>query len=258
MQTLLTIPKISGENAVSIESLPKVWQHIAAGGQGYKMRDRESFVKMAQLFLYKMQEGDVELFTERSEFQDQKEAFTTIMKQLAWETLEFYGVDFHESRYPDFSLLRASLDKNDPEYKEKEAIISLTEELFEEFRYDMPASFYYVHLSPLKRDFVSQMVPLRFSEDEKKYARQWDAALHGQKVFPIQLFIQSISSKYGFFWEHGCGCNHRLAQKGKTNTTFAYAINPEMKETWKRDYIWTCWYEYALFNLVPTTKFLVV
>jgi hypothetical protein len=247
---------ISGENAVGIEQLPEVWRNIQMGAEGYLMRDKEAYVQMAQLFLYKLSNGDVDLFNLRNDMQQAKEGFSFIFSKLAFETLAFYGHDFHVNRYPDFKMIREKIDKTQPDAESKFKVIHICEALFEEFGYDMPASFYHVHLAPLNREEVCEIVPLRFSEQDKLNARGWDAALHGQKVFPIQLMIQSISSQQGFFWEHGCGCNHGLSRVGKAETSFKYSLRPEMRRTWIRDYIWTCWYEYAYFPFTPVTRFL--
>lgn len=68
--------------------------------------------------------------------------------------------------------------------------------------------------------------------------------------------IQSISSQHGFLWEHGCGCNHGLARISPTQQAFAYELRPSMRTIWLRDFIWTMWYEYAFFQIVPVTRFL--
>ena len=247
---------ISGENAFPVSELPKNWQAIAEGDPSYKMSDREAYVKMAQLFLYKLSEGDLDLFNKRNDFKENKEAFSEIFKKLAWETLEFYGEDFKVENYPDFEKIRSLISKDDTDFEDKIKVVEIAEELFEEFGYDLPASFYKVHLAPIGRSAVCEIVPLRFSEEDKKNARAWDASLHGQKVFPMQLLIQSISSKKGFFWEHGCGCNHGLSRVGRAETPFTYKLRDEMRTTWIRDFLWTVWYEYAFFNFTPVTQFL--
>lgn len=252
------IDKIADENAVPLESLPKVWQKIANSAEGYEqMKDRNTYIKMAQLFLYKLSEGEIDLFNERDDLKSSKEGFKKLFQKLAWETLEFYGEDFHISRYPNFEILKKNLNLKDPEYKTRSKVIKIAENLFDEFGYLLPASFYWVHLAPLYRESPFQVVPLRFSKQDKLNARSWDAALHGQKVFPMQMRIQSVSSKEGLLWEHGCGCNHALSQAGITDEAFNYSIRSDMKKVWIRDYVWTSWYEYAFFQITPVTKFLI-
>ena len=247
---------IEGEQAIPVDMLPQSWQDIYTGKSNTKLSDSPAYVKMAQLFLHKMSNGDVDLFNESKNSAHLKPAFCEIFGSLAWEALEFYGEDFKVEKYPDFDLIEKEISV-EKDYSERKKIVDISKALFEEFGYDLPASFYHVHLAPIYREEVSEIRPLRFSESDKNNARAWDASLHGQKVFPIQLTVQSISSKHGFFQEHGCGCNHAMARVGTTDTAFNYQIRPEMRTTWIRDFIWTIWYEYAFFKFTPVTRFLI-
>ena len=248
---------IEGEQATPLKQLPQSWQDILKGKSNTKLSHAEDYVKMAQLFLHKMSQGDVDLFNESEHLQHLKPAFCEIFGSLAWEALDFYGKDFDVDRYPNFDLVEQQLSPEEEDYNGRKQIVEIGRALFAEFGYDLPASFYHVHLAPVYREEVSEIRPLRFSEEDKLNARAWDASLHGQKVFPIQLMVQSISSQHGFFQEHGCGCNHAMARVGATDTAFDYQIRPEMRNTWIRDFIWTVWYEYAFFKFTPVTRFLV-
>ena len=247
-------PTIVGENAVAVSELPIIWQRIAEKKSHEGLTEPDIYVQMAQLFLYKLRHGDLDIFNKRSDFWSQKEAFCSVLGTLAWEALEFFGQDFQKSKYPDFSDISNQLNHQDSEYPEKQRIVAIASELFKEFGYDFPASFYWCHLAPLNRGQVCEIVPLRFSEEDKINARAWDANLHGQKVFPIQMRVQSISSQKGFVWLHGCGCNHGLSRVGEQEESFTFEISPEMRRTWVRDFIWTVWYEYAYFDFVPVTR----
>ncbi len=247
---------VKGEQAIPVNQLPQSWQNIHAGKSNTKLSDPEAYVKMAQLFFHKMSSGDVDLFNDSEKLGHLKPAFCEIFGKLAWEALDFYGEDFKVDKYPDFDSIEQELPPGE-DYAERQKIVEIGKALFAEFGYDLPASFYQVHLAPIYREDVSEVRPLRFSEEDKNNARAWDASLHGQKVFPIQLMVQSISSKHGFFQEHGCGCNHAMTRVGVTDTSFDYQIRPEMRKTWIRDFIWTTWYEYAFFKFVPVTRFLV-
>jgi hypothetical protein len=248
---------IEGEKATPVNQLPQSWQDIYTGKSNAKLSNAEDYVMMAQLFLHKMSRGDVDLFNESEHLHHLKPAFCEIFGSLAWEALDFYGKDFDVDRYPNFNQIEQELSPEDREYNGRKQVVQIGKALFEEFGYDLPASFYYVHLAPIYREEVTEVRPLRFSEQDKNHARAWDASLHGQKVFPIQLMVQSISSKHGFFHEHGCGCNDHLTRLGSTETSFDYQIRPEMRKTWIRDFIWTVWYEYAFFKFTPVTRFLV-
>ena len=247
---------IEGEQATSVDCLPQSWQDIYTGKSNTKLSNPEEYVKMAQLFLHKMSRGDVDLFNESEHLQHLKPAFCEIFGTLGWEALDFYGQDFDVDRYPNFEEIEKQLSAEE-DYTGRKQIVEIGKALFAEFGYDLPASFYHVHLAPIYREEVSEVRPLRFSEEDKLNARAWDASLHGQKVFPIQLMVQSISSQHGFFQEHGCGCNHAMTRVGATDTAFDYQIRPEMRNTWIRDFIWTVWYEYAFFKFVPVSRFLV-
>ncbi|MDJ0775353.1 MAG: hypothetical protein QNJ49_18295 [Mastigocoleus sp. MO_167.B18] len=251
-----SISMIAGEQAIPVNQLPQSWQDIYLGKSNTKLSDPESYVKMAQLFLHKMSHGDVDLFNDSESLKHLRPAFCEIFGKLAWEALDFYGEDFKFEKYPNFDSIEKELPPGE-DYAERQKIVEIGKALFAEFGYDLPASFYRVHLAPIYREDVSEVRPLRFSEEDRNNARAWDASLHGQKVFPIQLMVQSISSKHGFFQEHGCGCNHAMARVGATDTSFDYQIRPEMRTTWIRDFIWTIWYEYAFFKFTPVTKFLV-
>ncbi|MBM3233024.1 hypothetical protein FJZ18_02565 [Candidatus Pacearchaeota archaeon] len=247
---------IVGECASRVEELPKVWQDIAAGSPDYRMRLRDEYMHMAQLFHHKLHAGKVDLYDKRTDLVGYKQAFQGLFGTLADEALNFYGHDFRVQEYPDFASIESRLNQADKDYEDKARIVRIGKNLFKEFGYDLPASFYHVHLAPLAREEVCEIRPLRFSEDDKQNARGWDASLHAQKVFPMQLTIQSMSSQEGFFWEHGCGCNHGLSRVGKADSAFSYKMRPEMRDTWIKDFVWTAWYEYAFFPFTPVTKYL--
>lgn len=244
------------EEAIAFDNLPKIWQDISTNSVKTGITDKQAYIEMAQLFAAKFHFGDVDLFNKTTEFGENKDSFIALFSKLADETLEYFGNDFLISSYPNFDEIQQELDSSNPEYKDKQNIVQIAKDLFNEFKYDFPALFYWVHLAPLSRSEVREIRPLRFSESDKQNARAWDANLHGQKVFPIQMKIQSISSKYGFVWEHGCGCNHGLSRVGKIDEQFTYNLKPEMKKTWMRDFVWTVWYEYAFSMFTPVTQYL--
>jgi hypothetical protein len=247
---------IVGENAVPISQLPKVWQDIAVGGSGVGLVNPQSYIEMAQLFQYKLEQGDVDLFNERSELAHFKSSFSELFGLLARETLEFYGQDFKVERYPNFAVVLGELESKGADSNEvKVARIGL--ELFEEFGYELPASFYHVHLAPIYRDSVFEERALRFDPRDTEHKRSWDAVLHAGKVFAVQMKIQSIASKYGLTYQHGCGCESHLSSIDKSQGAFDYELNPEKRERWIRSFIWTAWYEYAFFPIVPNTRYLV-
>ncbi len=86
------VQEIASESAVHVSQLPPVWQDIARGRANIGLADPQSFVEMAQLFQYKLEHGDVDLFKERKELALLKPAFSQLFGHLAKETLEFYGL----------------------------------------------------------------------------------------------------------------------------------------------------------------------
>ncbi|MFO5438761.1 MAG: hypothetical protein ACLBM4_08860, partial [Dolichospermum sp.] len=90
-----------------------------------------------------------------------------------------------------------------------------------------------------------------------EHKRAWDAILHAGKVFAMQMKVQSIASKYGFTYQHGCGCNSHLSSIDQSSGTFEYELSWEKRQRWIRSFIWTAWYEYAIFPIVPNTSYLI-
>jgi len=80
---------IAFENAVPVSQLPSVWQDIAACVANVGISDPQSYVEMAQLFQYKLEQGDVDLFNERPELEYLQSSFSQLFGKLGWETLEF-------------------------------------------------------------------------------------------------------------------------------------------------------------------------
>ncbi len=251
------IAVIASENAVSIAELPPIWQDIAAGVANVGIENPQSYVEMAQLFQYKLAQCDVDLFNERPELADLKSAFSQLFGQLGYETLEFYGHDFLIDSYPNFSQILTDVKSQGREYADEVKVALIGMDLFEEFGYELPASFYHVHLAPIYRDHVFEERALRFDKRDIAHKRSWDAVLHAGKVFAIQMKVQSIASKYGFTYHHGCGCNSHLSSIDISEGEFNYEISPEKYQRWVRSFIWTAWYEYAFFPIVPNTSYLV-
>ncbi|MDY6939056.1 MAG: hypothetical protein SWY16_15480 [Cyanobacteriota bacterium] len=246
---------IAGENAVAVSQLPPVWQDIASGKVEVGLADTQSFVEMAQLFQYKLECGDVDLFNERPELEHLKPAFCELFGQLALETLEFYGVDFQVGSYPDFARILEQFESAGGDRQNQIDVIRIGMELFAEFGYELPASFYHVNLSPIYQEDLFEERALRYDPRDRDVKRPWDAVLHAGKVFAIQMKLQSIASKYGFTYQHGCDCNKHLASIDPSRGTFDYEIHPQKRRRWIRSFIWTAWYEYAFFGIVPNTKY---
>ncbi|MGH7998897.1 MAG: hypothetical protein ACREPR_05575 [Brasilonema sp.] len=248
---------IAGENAVHLSRLPQVWQDIAVGKAGVGLANPQIYVEMAQLFQYKLEQGEVELFNERPELTHLKPSFSELFGLLARETLEFYGQDFKVERYPDFETILREFESKGAEYSNQVKVVRICLELFNEFDYELPASFYQVHLAPIYRDSIFEKRALQFDPRDQEHKRPWDAVLHAGKVFAVQMKIQSIASKYGFTYQHECNCDHGLSSIDMSQGTFDYELNPEKRQRSIHSFIWTAWYEYAFFSIVPNTRYLV-
>ncbi|MDH6059501.1 hypothetical protein NWP17_03460 [Chrysosporum bergii ANA360D] len=248
---------IANENAVPVSQLPTLWQDIAAGRANVGIKQPQSYVEMAQLFQYKLALGDVDLFSECPELSGFKSAFCQLFGQLGYETLEFYGHDFLVDSYPNFTQLLEDVESQGKKYADAVKVAHIGLELFQEFGYELPASFYHVHLAPIYRDHIFEERALRFDKRDIVHKRAWDAVLHGGKVFAIQMKVQSIASQYGFTYHHGCGCNSHLSSIDTSHGEFSYELTAEKYQRWIRSFIWTAWYEYAFFPIVPNTSYLV-
>ena len=248
---------IAKENAVKVSQLPPVWQDIAKGNANVGFSHPHTYVEMAQLFQYKLERGEVELFQERKQLAHLKPVFSQLFGQLARETLEFYGHDFQIHNYPNLTKILYELESKGIEYKNAFKVARICMDLFEEFGYELPASFYQVHLAPIYREHVFEERALRFDVRDREHKRSWDAVLHAGKVFAIQMKIQSIASKYGFTYQHGCGCNSHLSSIDISQGSFEYELSPQKRRRWINSFIWTMWYEYAFFPLIPNTIYLV-
>lgn len=207
---------IAGEKAAALIELPRSWQNPTLP---------ESYVNMARLFLARMREFG--------------------MEPLANDALEFYGRDFAADAYPDFAALQGDGDAA--------TIIAITQDLFAEFGYAMPASFYWLHLDMAVRDDMTKKLYLRSEPAYADRARGFDAALHGQKVFAVQMKIQSIASQYGLTFLHGCKCGSCVAVQ---KDAFGYDIPAADRTETLRAFVWTMMYEYAIYPVTPVAEYL--
>jgi len=246
--------KIAGEKASKINILPRVWRDIASGHASCASPDRTVLIQMMQLMHHKLTTGDVDLFEGNNDL-ERNRAFTAVMQPEVDAMLTYFGKDWDPESYPCYGCVEENLNKDDAEYEDRLSVVQIGRALFDEFGYWLPASFYMCYLAPVVREGVCDIVPLRFSEDDKANARAWDAWLHAGKVFPFLHTIQSISSEVGNkVWLHGCGCNHGLSRLGNTDAVFHYRMDQEAKEMWVRDAIWTAMYEYVFFLFTPVTR----
>lgn len=241
---------IAGEPAVPLASMPESWQRIATGSW---MSEPRVYTAMAQVFLAKNQQGSI-LFTERPDSQHLKNAYCEGNGRLAWEAVTHFGEAFLPENYPDFEQIRAALYTRDTQQKECTALVEIVSALFDDLGYDVPATFYWTFLHPLKRSNLFEVRSFRSSEQDLDVARKFDAILHGGYVSMLRRLIDSISSQHGYFFEHGCGCESHLAKLKTCDSPIHYTIPSEARRKTLRAFFWSVMEEYLLFELRSATR----
>ena len=245
---------IQGEPAVPLEYMPDSWQRIA---KGQWMQEPKVYTAMAQVFLAKQQQGHT-LFGERKSAAHLKAAYCEGNGQLAYEAVAHYGKAFLPEAYPNLSAIReevmANSGTNLQAGQEKLALVSLVSDLFDELTYDVPSTFYWTFLHPLERSNLFEIRSFRFSEQDLGVARQFDAILHGGYVSMLRRLIDSVSSKYGYFIEHGCGCESHLAKLKPCDSPFDYVLPAESRQKTLRAFFWSVMEEYLFFEQRAATK----
>jgi hypothetical protein len=240
---------IQGEPAVALENMPASWQRIAAGTW---LSEPKIYAAMAQVFLAKHQQGNV-LFCERPESAHLKDAYCEGNGKLAYEAVEHYGEAFLPESYPNLAEIRQTVEAAN-QAAERLALVDTVSDLFDELGYDVPATFYWTFLHPLQRDDLFEVRSFRFSEQDLGVARQFDAILHGGYVSMLRRLIDSVSSKHGYFIEHGCGCENHLAKLKPCDSPFDYQLPKETCRKTLRAFFWSVMEEYLLFEQRAATK----
>ena len=241
---------INGEPAVSLENMPSSWQRIATGTW---MSEPKIYTALAQVFLAKHQQGDV-LFCDRADAAHLQAAYCEGNGLLAYEAVEHYGEAFLPENYPDLEEVRNQIIESPHQQAERLALVGVVSDLFLELGYDVPATFYWTFLHPLQRDNVFELRSFRFSEQDLGVARQFDAILHGGYVSMLRRLIDSISSRHGYFIEHGCGCENHLAKLKPCDSPFDYQLPAATRRKTLRAFFWSVMEEYLLFEQRAATK----
>jgi len=246
----VSLSTINGEPAVALESMPDNWQRIA---EGMWMTEPRVYTAMAQVFLAKNQQGHF-LFLERPDTEPLREQYCQGNGLLAWEAVSHFGNAFLPESYPDLAQVRRNLQASDRQQSERLALVNIVSDLFDELGCDVPATFYWTFLHPLKRTDLFEVRSFRFSEVDLGVARKFDAILHGGYVSMLRRLIDSISSRYGYFLEHGCGCENHLAKLKVCDSPFDYTIPSESRRKTLRAFFWSVMEEYMLFELRSATR----
>lgn len=245
-----TLTTIQGEPAVPLHAMPHSWQRIATGDW---MSEPKVYTAMAQVFLAKHQQGNV-LFCDRPDAAHLKDAYCEGNGQLAYEAIEHYGNAFLPENYPNFEEIRQQVGAVSDQTPERIALVETVHDLFKELGYDVPATFYWTFLHPLQRDDIFEIRSFRFSEQDAGVARQFDAILHGGYVSMLRRLIDSISSRHGYFIEHGCGCENHLAKLKPCDSPFDYQLPAATRRKTLRAFVWSVMEEYLLFEQRAATR----
>ncbi|NJO43346.1 MAG: hypothetical protein HC769_33775 [Cyanobacteria bacterium CRU_2_1] len=245
-----TLTTINGEPAILLDYMPESWQRIANGNW---MTEPRLYAAIAQVFLAKNQAGHI-LFLERPDTAHLKEAYCDGNGKLAWEAVSHYGEMFLPESYPDLPQMRSQIQANDVQQADRFALINIVSDLFDALGYDVPATFYWTFLHPLQRSDLFEVRSFRFSEQDLAVARQFDAILHGGYVSMLRRFIDSVSSRYGYFIEHGCGCENHLAKLKPCDSSFIYTIPDHAYRKTLRAFFWSVMEEYLLFEQRSATR----
>lgn len=247
-----SLTTIQGEPAVPLSNMPASWHRIVTGDW---MSEPNVYTAMAQVFLAKHQQGNV-LFCERPETAHLRAAYCEGNGQLAYEAVEHYGDAFLPESYPNFAQIRQQFksDQTIEQTPERLALIDTVSDLFNELGYDVPATFYWTFLHPLQRDNLFELRSFRFSEQDLGVARQFDAILHGGYVSMLRRLIDSISSRHGYFFEHGCGCESHLAKLKPCDSSFIYELPAATRRKTLRAFFWSIMEEYLLFEQRAATR----
>lgn len=241
---------INGEPAVPLNQMPSAWRQI---NEGNWMTEPRIYTAMAQVFLAKNQRGHT-LFLERPDTFHLKDAYCQGNGALAWEAVVHYGEAFLTENYPDLEQIRNQIETANPQYRDRLVLIDIVTDLFDELRYDVPSTFYWTFLHPLQRDDIFEVRSFRFSEQDLAVARQFDAILHGGYVSMLRRLIDSISSQYGYFIEHGCGCENHLAKLKPCDSPFSYSLPADTRRKTLRAFFWSVMEEYLLFEQRSATR----
>lgn len=242
---------IRGEQASEIQDLPESWRNFADLPTGLSDSSKSKYIEMAQLFQYKLNNFNLEIEGEDDLY---KECFSKVFAILCKETLDFYASDFLLENYPNFDSLYNEIYYKSYLLYDEEAyamrqILYIGKDLFEEFGYKLPASFYWCYLSPTKGENFDKILPI--SDKSTKNYRAWNAILNSP-ISAIQMRIQAISSQRGFVWLNGF--NQDLSRIDTLNKPFEFSLSLGMREVWLQDYIWSIWTDYALSGLYPVIK----
>ncbi len=239
---------LNGIDAVPLDCLPPVWQQIAAREVTIGHGNPDFLIALARLFFTKGTDGSSEIFGSEI-FQQESQhtsGFQAFYAKGVFETLAFFGHDFLTTAYPSFERSRQTAKAQDG----AERVIAFAQSVFDDFGYELPASFYWMLLCPIERDSIYEARPMFFDPQMQGVKRAYDACLHGFNVTAMLMRVQAHASRQELLLQHGCGCDHSLAQMipGQASISFEFE-SAQGRQKAITAYLWRCWNEYLLFPL---------
>lgn len=250
---------LQGIDAVEMSCLPLIWQQISNRKVTIGHDDPDFLVALARLFYTKATDYSPEVFNSEAfnsevsqqrhiqhKGEQQNSNFQSFYESGARETLEFFGHDFIKAAYPDFDLALETARAQDG----ADRVVTFVREVFNDLGYALPASFYWMLLCPIERDSIHEARPMFFDPQMQGVKRAYDACLHGFNVTAILMRVQAYASEQGLLIQHGCGCDHSLAQliPGRSKVSYKFE-SAEGRQKALTAYLWRCWNEYLLFPL---------
>ncbi|MEL7334183.1 MAG: hypothetical protein AAFN12_18185, partial [Cyanobacteria bacterium J06560_2] len=231
---------LRGVDAVALDCLPPVWQQIADEKVSVGHSDPDFLIALARLFFTKGTDDSSEIFQQASQ---STLDFRSFYGEGVYETLAFFGHDFLTTAYPSFERSRQTAKAQEG----AERVIAFAQAVFEDFGYELPASFYWMLLCPIERDSIYEARPMFFDPQMQGVKRAYDACLHGFNVTAMLMRVQAHASEQGLLIQHGCGCDHSLAQMipGQSKLSFEFESARGRKKA-TTAYLWRCWNEYLL------------
>ncbi|MDJ0706635.1 MAG: hypothetical protein QNJ46_25470 [Leptolyngbyaceae cyanobacterium MO_188.B28] len=239
MESLSKATLLRGVDAVAIDQLPPIWQRIAKGEATVGHPEPDFLVALARLFLTKATDRSPEVFQQGFDFH-------AFYQQGAMATLDFFGHDFVTTAYPHFEQVVQTAQATDGADK----VAAFVKDVFAQLGYALPACFYWMLLCPIERASIFEARPMFFDPRMQGVKRAYDACLHSLNVTAMLMLVQSCASRQGLLIQHGCGCDHALAQliPGAAEISFAFESKLGRRKALTA-YLWRCWNEYLLFPL---------
>ncbi len=205
---------IQGKPATSVTTLPSIWQTLDVTGDGTNLSDaaRRDYVEAAQLFNHHK-------------------------TPMAYEAMTAIGEDFSVSAYPNFDALA---DTAETVVAQKTAVV--LKDLFAEFGYDVPASFYNALLEVAESEKWMDMFK---NKDQLMQDRLWDAVMHATLlVTPLGLYVHSVFSQHGLRFTHLMNCSCTVAET--TDSAFTVTLDQELKPAYLQNMVAASFEQYGV------------